>query len=476
MGPEDLDLLGDVVGGRSGQTGGAHEDHGLARQVDVLLVLGAVARDRLVAELGQLHPDLASRDLVHTVAHDRPVAPGRGERLGRRGDRRSHLERSFHLGGQIPQCRQQQLLLGAGGSGPAGHLVRDRLGQQQACGDLGVERLGRRDAHLHVPTVGGVEHPVGLVGQVAPAPVDDRDHRRAPGAHQVHGPVGVGGGPRLADGDHQGVGHVGTQLEPGQLGGEHGLDLHVGLRQEVAQVVGEALTGDGRGALADDEDAVDVPGAQRIADVARQRLGAEHDADAVGTLDQLAAERRAERRRRRGDLLEQEVRVVPTVDVPGGDLGLLHVLGPDRQLRAVVGPPGHAVEGSRRIGSQLDDLAPAAGRVVRIRRRLAVHAQVRTRSPRPRRTARRRRCTRPPPARRRSPDHSRAAPGGVDPDRRRSPRRSRPNPSSDATVSRNASVAVAPLLSRRDISVGMTFASVVMSAAMRSDSAAVRSA
>ncbi len=50
------------------------------------------------------------------------------------------------------------------------------------------------------------------------------------------------------------------------------------------------------------------------------------------------------------------------------------------------------------------------------------------------------------------------------------------DPSSDATVSRNASVAVDPLLSRRDISVGMTFASVVMSAAMRSDSAAVRSA
>ena len=51
VGPVDRHLLGHVVGGRADQAGGAHEDQRLGRQVDVLLVLGDVAGDRLVAEL-----------------------------------------------------------------------------------------------------------------------------------------------------------------------------------------------------------------------------------------------------------------------------------------------------------------------------------------------------------------------------------------------------------------------------------------
>ena len=42
-------------------------------------------------------------------------------------------------------------------------------------GDLRVERLGRRHAHLDVATVGRVQHAVGLVGEVAVATVDDGD-------------------------------------------------------------------------------------------------------------------------------------------------------------------------------------------------------------------------------------------------------------------------------------------------------------
>ena len=55
-----------------------------------------------------------------------------------------------------------------------------RRRQQEAGRDLRVERLGGRHAHLDVATVGRVEHAVGLVGEVAVAPVDDGDHDRAP--------------------------------------------------------------------------------------------------------------------------------------------------------------------------------------------------------------------------------------------------------------------------------------------------------
>ena len=53
VGPVDRHLLGHVVGVGSREPGGAHEDQRLGRQVDVLLVLGGVAGDRLVAELAR---------------------------------------------------------------------------------------------------------------------------------------------------------------------------------------------------------------------------------------------------------------------------------------------------------------------------------------------------------------------------------------------------------------------------------------
>ena len=87
-----------------------------------------------------------------------------------------------------------------------------------------VERLRGRDAHLHVAAVGGVEHAVGLVGEVGAAPVDDGEHRGAAVAREVDGAVGVGGGARLADGDDERVAHVGAQPEAGELGGGEGLD------------------------------------------------------------------------------------------------------------------------------------------------------------------------------------------------------------------------------------------------------------
>ena len=99
----DRDLLADVVGVRAVQSGRAHDDHRLGREVDVLLVLGDVARDRLVTELRELDPDLLGRDPVDAVADDRPRTARqrvalRGERD--RGPPREHLA---HRVGQLAQ-------------------------------------------------------------------------------------------------------------------------------------------------------------------------------------------------------------------------------------------------------------------------------------------------------------------------------------------------------------------------------------
>ena len=161
---------------RPGEPGGAHEDQRLRRQVDVLLVLGDVAGDRLVAELAELDPHLLGGDLVGPVADDRPVPLRRREPPGRVGDRRSRAASTVaHRVGQLAQ-RRRAARGGAASIADAGRLG-DRARQQRAGGDLGVERLRRGHAHLDVAAVGRVQHAVGLVGEVAAAAVDDR---RAP--------------------------------------------------------------------------------------------------------------------------------------------------------------------------------------------------------------------------------------------------------------------------------------------------------
>src|SRR5438046_3186070 len=61
-----------VVGVRANEPRGTHEDERLGRQIDVLLVLGAVAPDRLVTELRQLDARLLRGDAVDAVAHHGP--------------------------------------------------------------------------------------------------------------------------------------------------------------------------------------------------------------------------------------------------------------------------------------------------------------------------------------------------------------------------------------------------------------------
>ena len=174
VGLVDRHLLGHVVGRAAGQPGRAHQDQRLAGQVDVLLVLGDVAGDRLVAQLGELDPHLVGGDDVRPVADDRPVAALRGEALGGLGDGAATGQHGAH---RRPAARASDAssswrpwsVPDAGGLG-------ERARQQRAGGDLRVERLRRGDAHLHVAPVARVDHAVGLVGEVAVATVDDRDH------------------------------------------------------------------------------------------------------------------------------------------------------------------------------------------------------------------------------------------------------------------------------------------------------------
>ena len=139
----------------------------------------------------------------------------------------------------------------------------------EAGGDLRVERLGRGHAHLHVTTVGGVQHAVGTIGEVTVPSVDDRDHRRSTRPHEVDRAIGVGRRAALAHGDHHRVGHVISELEPGELRGQHALGAHVGARGERAHRLDESPTGDGCGALTDHQQAGDRP----VGDAARTTGG-----------------------------------------------------------------------------------------------------------------------------------------------------------------------------------------------------------
>ena len=288
----------------------------------MLLVLGDVTGDRLVTELRQLDPDLGGGDAVGPVADHGPVAPPRGQLPGGLPDALPVLEDPGERVGQAPQRGQhgrplarvrRPELLGQGG------------GEQDPRGHLGVEGLGRGDAHLHVPPVGGVEDAVGLVGQVAAPTVDDGHDGAPSGADQVDRPVGVGGGPGLGDGHDQGVGHVLGQLEPGQFGGHDGLHPHRAVGGERLEGGRQALPGDGGRALAGDEDPVDAALPQPRPQLVGQRLRPELHGGPAVPFGQPPPQGLAERGRGLGHLLEQEVREVAPVDVPGRDLGRLQV-------------------------------------------------------------------------------------------------------------------------------------------------------
>ena len=310
----------------------------------MLLVLGHVAGDGLVAELGQLDPHLFGGHLVRPATHHGPVAPGRREAIGRLGDRGPP---SQHLGervGQLAKIGEQPV---AGDGIARAEPFGQGAGQESARGHLGVERLGRGHRHLHVPPVGGVEDAVCLVGEVAVAAVHDADDGRATLARQIDGAVGVGGGAALADRHDQGVAQVRGHAVAGELGGRRRLDTEVRPTHQAAQDGGHALARDGRGALADHQHAGDRAGGEPFGHILGERPLAELGSQEAVALTDAAPQGLAEAARCLGDLLQQEVRVGAAVDVAGGDLGDLLVVGAEGQLGAVVGEAADALQLTR---------------------------------------------------------------------------------------------------------------------------------
>ena len=173
--------------------------------------------------------------------------------------------------------------------------------------------------------------------------------------------------------------HVGPQVEARELGRRHRVDprtAQTALAQPSLDRRGDALPGNGGGALAGDDDAAcrSVPQAAR--DRLRQRPLAEGDPQAPGrVLAQLAAQRVAHGTRRLADLLEQKVGVLAPVDVAGRDLGTVDLFGRHRQRRTRGGVPFDALQlpGASRV--EHCDLAPTGACALRFR--LAVEAQIR---------------------------------------------------------------------------------------------------
>src|SRR5690606_2635521 len=85
-----------------------------------------------------------------------------------------------------------------------------------------------------------------------------------------------------------------------------------------------------------------------------------HRLQPPAALDDAAPQGLAEREGRLGELLEEVVRVAAPVDVAGGDLGPLELLAAHRQLGAVVGEAPHAGELAGPVPVEHHHLAAAA--------------------------------------------------------------------------------------------------------------------
>ena len=196
-----------------------------------------------------------------TIAQDRRDSACRWAASAIAGRRAEDL---VHRRGELTQRREQFTAVGPIGDAVGAELGRQSEREQHTRGQLRVERLGGRDAHLDVTTVGCVEHAVALVDEIALPPVDDGNHDGATRAHEIDGAVRVGRGSRLRDRDDDRVAHVGRQLEARQLGRGQRLDGNRTVPERLPKHAGQALTGDVRTPLADHEHAANRAGVQSL--------------------------------------------------------------------------------------------------------------------------------------------------------------------------------------------------------------------
>ena len=223
---------------------------------------------------------------------DGPVAALRRELMGRGGDLASHGDGLLHGVGEVAAAQRGASSVGSGR--PARSPMRAR--QQEAGGDLGVERLRRRHAHLHVAPVGRVEHAVGLVGEVAVAPVDDGDRPSAPRSRtrstvrlvSVVVPDWL-----MATTSVSLMSSRSPKPDSSVAGTADGAQLAVGA--PAARSAAPGLAGEAAVPWPMTSDAADRPVADAATHVGRQRVVAELDGQPGRPLDELAPERLAER-------------------------------------------------------------------------------------------------------------------------------------------------------------------------------------
>ena len=344
----------------------------------MLLVLGHVARDRLVTELGELDAQLLRRDLVHAVADDRPRPPRQRMPLRGERDRRPAGEHLLHRRGQLAERGEQLAVPFAVGVVVGAELGREPEREQVTGGELRVERLRGRDAHLHVAAVGGVEHAVALVDEVALAPVHDRDHDarrvrvrdRRCGSCRWWSPT-ARSRPRSCRACRRASSKPDSSVAVSA-------SIVIGRAPSASRSTRARLwPGDVRAPLPDHEHAADRFPSAGVRGSAGGSVSAGSRTSSRPSRSTMRPRKRlAERRGRFGHLLEEVVRGVAAGDVARRDLGRLQLGFDDRQRAAVVRLARDARRAvPRAAGVDHDDLA-LRRRVPRLEHRLAVEAEV----------------------------------------------------------------------------------------------------
>jgi len=100
-------FLGNIIGGRSSEAGSAHQYERLRGEVNVFLVFGDVASDRLVAELRELDAHFVRRNLVDAISHERPITPGGRELAGSLANEIASGDHLFQSGRNLAESFKQ---------------------------------------------------------------------------------------------------------------------------------------------------------------------------------------------------------------------------------------------------------------------------------------------------------------------------------------------------------------------------------
>ena len=216
--------------------------------------------------------------------------------------------------------------------------------------DLRIERLGGGDAHFDVAPIGGIEHPVRLLYEVAVAPVDYRDYMGTPARTRstvrfvsVVVPDWLIATTSIADMSSGNPAPEGPQ--PDSSVADHRLDRDI--RQRFGDRRAYRLAGHRCGPLADHRNVVDPAGRKGLPERPRYDVVPQAgNKGAIFSRYQFPAQGLAHRRRRLGDLFQQKMAEAAAVDVPRCYFGHFDVRLADRLCGAVVAQAGDPGKGA----------------------------------------------------------------------------------------------------------------------------------